>query len=350
MWSKSKKHQGDWQGRQEDYEQDIQSLREERDDLKAWCKELESRQRQQGFSQQVFRFWANAMLELKRVKARGGQSAQLLGEKNQQFLSHHVEYAGHRKDLLEYVDSFTDAYRQINHSHERMIQIQAHASKVIACSSGLDDLAERLRLLSLNIAIESSYADKQQLSDSISGSLREMSDTTRKVSVEIAALNQRIEADSGLAENYFTTVTEGFIGFSRAISPLLTAADRSSELILELAFIAREWAVDNLQQSMQTDHILWKFDVYSLLLGIVDGPIAGRGGLGSWEGMLQPQGAALARIDETLLRVEQLGEDIQRHHSAVDSEAVLSDLQVLDQLGEQLFQCFDELRKEMLSA
>ena len=100
MWPKNKKQHDDLQGRQEDYEQDIQSLREERDELKAGGKELESRQRQQGFSQQVFQYWARAVDDLKRVKGSGSQSAKVWDEKNQKFLSHHLEYMYRRKDLF----------------------------------------------------------------------------------------------------------------------------------------------------------------------------------------------------------------------------------------------------------
>lgn len=349
MWPKNKKQLDEWQGRQEDYEQDIQSLREERDELKAWCQELESRQRQQGFNQQVFRYWARAVDELKRVKGNSSESAKLWDKKNQKFLSHRLEYTDRRKDLLGYVDGFTETYRQVNNSQEHVQLIQSHASMMTNCCADIDGLTERLRLLSLNIAIESSHTDKQQLSDSITGSLREMSDSSRKVSTEITALTQRIASDSKLAENYFTTVTEGFIGFSRAISPLLTAADQISELVLELTFIAREWAIDNFQQSMQVEHILWKFDIYSMLLGLVDGPIVGRGELTNWEGMLQDRGALSVRIEEALVKVGQLGKDIQGHHSAVDTDAVLADLLALDQLGDHLFQCFDELRQEILT-
>ena len=349
MWPKNKKQRDDWQGRQEDYEQDIQSLREERDELKAWCEELESRQRQQGFNQQVFRYWARAVDDLKRVKGSSAPSAKLWDEKNQKFLSHHLEYTDRRKDLLEYVDGFTESYRQVNNSQEHVQQIQSHASKMINSCADLDGLTERLRLLSLNIAIESSHTDKQQLSDSITGSLREMSDSSRKVCAEITELNQRIESDSKLAESYFTTVTEGFIGFSRAISPLLTAADQSSELILELDFITRQWIVDSFQQSMQVEHILWKFDIYSVLLGFVEGPIQGHGELANWEGMLQARGAVSVRIEEALVKVGQLGKDIQGHHLAVDTDAVLADLRALDELSELLFQCFDEQRQEILT-
>lgn len=350
MWPKNKKQQHeDWHDKQLDYEQDIQALREERDELKAWCHELESRQRQQVFNQQVFRFWERAMADLKRVKANPGQSATLWGKKNQQFLIHHQDYSGRRKDLLAYIDRFTKSYQQVNNSHEHVLKIQSHAGKIISCCADLDGLAERLRLLSLNIAIESSHVDKQQLSDSITASLREMSDSSRDVCAEITELNQRIESDSHLAENYFTTVTEGFIGFSRAISPLLSAADQSSELILELADIAREWAVDNLLQSMQVEYVLWKFDIYSVLLGIADGPIVGRGELANWNAMLQAQVAAPARIEKILVKAGRLGKNIQKHHSSEDTAAVLADLEVLDQLGELLFQCFDTLRQEILT-
>lgn len=349
MWPKSKKEQGDRQEQLQDYEQDMQALREERDELKAWCQELESRQRQQSFNQQLFLFWERAMADLREVNALASDAGQSLNQKNQHFLDYHMAYSERRKDLLEYVDGFTESYKQVNHGQQHLQQIQAHARSIGQCSAEVDGLAERLRLLSLNVAIESSHTDQLLLSDSLIASLREMSDSSRQVCAGITAINGRIDTDSRKAESYFTTVTEGFIGFSQAIGPLLSAADRSSELIMELAAIANEWSTVNLVQSMKVEHLLWKFDLYSQLLGINSGSIAGEDGLENWAVALPGEGEAVVQLKQDQFAALQLGERIKQLRHSADSSVLLTQLQALEQASQVLFRSFDVLRKAMLA-
>jgi hypothetical protein len=82
---------------------------------------------------------------------------------------------------------------------------------------------------------------------------------------------------------------------------------------------------------------------------LVEGPILGRGELDNWEGLILARGAASARVKETLVKAGLLGKDIQVHYAAVDTDAMLADLQELDQLGDLLFQCFDDQREETLT-
>ena len=348
MWPKIKKQQDYKQEKLQDYEQDIQALREERDDLKAWCHELESRQQKQVFNQQVFKFWKAAISELKQLGVDGYDLAQVLSQKSSGFVSSHSVYADRRQALLAYVDGFTESYRMGDHSNEHVSGMRANAGRIVERTAAIDELAERMRLLSLNIAIESSHTDKQQLTDSIIASLREISSSSRQVSADINLLGGTIEADCQSTEDYFSTVTEGFIGFSRSISPLLAAADLSSGLLVEWAAVTDKWCADNLLQSIKVTHILWKFDLYSRLLGLDSEPVVYRQ-LHQLD-ILAGNSNSAAVVERALLSAVQIGEQVCQQHAAGNTDEVLSSLSILEDASKELYASLDALHLEMLAA
>ncbi len=352
MWQKNKKAEDDWQTRVDDCESDLQLLREERDELKAWCDELQSRQRQLGFSQQVFQCWNQSMADLRVVRQSGIHTTQALSNINRDFLSHHLAYRESRKTLLKYVAEFTDSYKQADNSRENIFQVQLHAEKLSAGLKKIDSISERLRLLSLNVAIESAQTTAQYFRESISITLREISEATKVVAADISILNQRIEVDNKKTDGYFNTVTDGFIGFSRAISPLLEAADQSAELILSMATIIGEWTTDNLLQSMKVEHILWKFTVYSQLLGVSnEAPFSCDGGLSHWpEHWSSMVSSGHLSIEAALEKVSGVAKNLARQYQQSEFTDVLVQLQALEQASAELFIAFDQLPQSMVEA
>lgn len=347
MWPKNKKEQGSWQLKIEDYEHDMQLLREERDELKAWCEELESRQRQQVFNQQIFRFWECAIAELNGLKVSRNYLSQSLHKTSEDFLSYQQLYRDQKKQLLDYIDGFTRSYQSVDENYQQLLQIQHHSSKIYQASNTVGELSERLRLLSLNIAIESSHSEKQKLSDSVIAALCEMSDSSKQLSVEIAALSKRIELDSKLGESYFNTLTEGFIGFSQAISPLLKTADRCGEMLASLRLAVGNWAADDLLLALKTAHLLWKFGIYSQLLGFNSSSPDADDGLAGLVECLDQKSKALKRVTKIHASCQQLGKALMQKSDTSDSKELLKGLEKLEATSEQLFQAFEQLHQHI---
>jgi hypothetical protein len=169
-----------------------------------------------------------------------------------------------------------------------------------------------------------------------------MSDSSKQVSLEIAALSERIEMDSKLGENYFNTVTSGFIGFSQAISPLLKTADSCCDMLAALTVTVGQWAADDFTRELKTGHLLWKFGIYSQLIGIASAPP-------QTELAALSRGAdnneILRRVDDIQVRCQQLGAALVRECDKASSKELLAGLEKMEATSELLLQALDQLQQ-----
>jgi hypothetical protein len=266
-------------------------------------------------------------------------------------------------------DKSTDLLREINTSlHEIESEAKSSCTSVEQLKQAtqnisnfvnvINDISEQTNLLALNAAIEAARAGDQGrgfavVADEVRSLAQKTNDTTKQIAGLVGTIideTQNVDKNIAAMDTKSQTVSTS----SRSV---LTTVDELLLMSKEMYTIVGRSCNDSFIQTVKLDHVVWKFGVYKLFLGLSTQSIGDFADhtqcrLGKW--YYQGDGSKLythhkefKELEDPHMRVHKYGiQALQMHDEGKTTEA-LEALHNMEIASEEVMQCLSGLARNI---
>lgn len=225
----------------------------------------------------------------------------------------------------------------------------------------INDISNQTNLLALNAAIEAARAgDMGRGFAVVADEVRELSTRTSEATSRISLLVSNVQSEAELAKNQISSVSDSTSKFSNqgqaASASMLEVRERSTSL----QHVINASALQSFIESVKVDHVVWKFEIYKVLLGVTDAQSARLGDhkecrLGEWyyagEGkQLYAQFAGYRELEEPHARVHSNGMRAIKAHGEGDFTQALANLADMESASMKVLSALDKISRQATKA
>lgn len=216
------------------------------------------------------------------------QSSQLINQIREELALSSTELIGHRdsfqssqqlfEKIMHMLESTLVSTHQISNDTQ---QASSSADQLKTVTAGINDfvniiqsISEQTNLLALNAAIEAARAGEQGrgfavVADEVRTLAQRSSEASNEISTLIDEVNQQMIDVIG----HIHQVGEKSSEINTSTSSIETTANHIVNLSQHMYGVITNSTADAFIQTVKMDHVVWKLDVYQVMLGMSDKPI-----------------------------------------------------------------------------
>ncbi len=366
MWGKPKREVELAQEKIAAMAEDMQHLREERDELRAWTQELEQRQRDRVEESvvvgDILRLWVNTGAALGDVRHQIADSARRLNEEKNQLQASSAVFNDSSVVLGNIQAEVAGIDEKASRSCDNIDQLKSLSEDIVKFVEVINNISEQTNLLALNAAIEAARAGDQGRGFAVvADEVRSLALRASEAAAEIGSLVDGIGSETISTDQQIRDVSDDCRLIADSTDNILQTVNTALELASHMQTLICSAAKGSFIQGAKVDHLVTKMDLFqALMAGASTAAAAGFGGFGDHSDSLlgcwyyQGEGAerysqlrSYRDIEVPLCRFHEQGQLAWEAHKTGDKEASGLALQAMEDASKELLQLLSRLELEM---
>ncbi|MEE8057527.1 MAG: methyl-accepting chemotaxis protein [Pseudomonadales bacterium] len=361
MWWKYKKEAAQWQAKAENFQSALDVLEKERDELKRRAEELEEQQKahsdEETTKQEVQALWLRSGEALKEVREGIVHSALQLNEEKNKTKETSSVFNDSSVVLGNIQAEVSGIDEKAARSCENIDRLKSLSEDIVKFVEVINNISEQTNLLALNAAIEAARAGEQGRGFAVvADEVRTLAQRAGEAASEISSLVDSIGAETLSTDQQIRDVSDDCRLIADSTENILQTVNTALELARHMQTVISSSASGGLVQAVKTEIIVWKLDVYRVVMGLSDQSIEelsdySHSYLWQW---LQGDGSQLSGdlrsyndIEEPFLQVNRLGVEALNYTLVDDNETALRALHNMEKNSAQLMVILSRLEQEL---
>ncbi len=361
MWWKHKQEAESWRAKATSLGSEIDKLKAEQESKEQRIAELEQQLSQRSESmhlqEMVQRQWLGSAEMLAAMRdAVAGSAMSLNEEKNK--TQQATEVFNNSSIALSNIRSEVAGIEQkASRSCENIDRLKSLSEDIVKFVEVINNISEQTNLLALNAAIEAARAGEQGRGFAVvADEVRTLAQRASDAASEIGTLVGSIGTETISTDKQIRDVSDDCRLIAESTENILSTVNAALELARHMQQVISGSANSSFVQSVKTEIIAWKLDVYNAMLGLSDKTAddlssGSSSYLGHW---LQSEGRELAERIPAITRLEQpytdlkrLGTEALNYKALGDSETALRAMNNMEKNSSDLVRLLVTLETEL---
>ena len=184
-----------------------------------------------------------------------------------------IDGAETSKDVREHVEEVASGLNkisgQLDQSATQVKSLQDNAEKISGFVETISNISEQTNLLALNAAIEAARAGDQGRGFAVvADEVRTLATKAREASNQISDLVGNIQNETEGASNLMKGVTNDTAAFGERVAIVVTDMHHMLGISTKMETSITASALRSFIEIAKLDHIVWKFDIYRVMMGL----------------------------------------------------------------------------------
>jgi methyl-accepting chemotaxis protein len=361
MWWKHKQQAQQWQQKAAQLQSDYQRLQQDRDELKRLVEELESQQQRQKANNsavnEIQKLWLGSAVALKDVRESIAHSALELNEEKSKTRETTSIFNDSSVALGNIRSEVAGIDEKASRSCENIDRLKSLSEDIVKFVEVINNISGQTNLLALNAAIEAARAGEQGRGFAVvADEVRTLAQRASEAASEIGSLVDSIGTETNNTDQQIRDVSDDCRLIAGSTENILTTVNAALELARHMQEVISGSASGGLVQAIKTEVIVWKLDVYRVVLGLSKQPLQELSDysetyLWRWfkgDGLeLRSDLPSYQRLEEPFQQMRRLGVEAINYTSVDDQETALRALQKMESFSAELMKVLTRIHQEL---
>jgi methyl-accepting chemotaxis protein len=322
-------------------------------EVDALHQQLAEKDQQMKVNRELINMLLSSVENIEQIRESAAELSTQIMEKDSAMTNLNDVFSSSSEVLASISATVDDIGVRANESSEKMSSLRAVSDSIANFVSVITNISDQTNLLALNAAIEAARAGDQGRGFAVvADEVRSLAQNTGNATSEIGSLIDTIDSDSATAATQIEQLCEYTASISEQNSSLGNSYQHILDCSREMRDVINHSAMSAFIQTVKLDHIVWKTNVFSVILESSDLSIDDFVNhhscrLGKWyyqgDGKKLSDQPAYTALEAPHKRFHDSGVEAMRSFQAGDSERMREQLNQMETASSELFRCLSNL-------